>query len=347
MRLSIIVPVFKVEKHIAKCLESCLKQDIPLLDYEIIVINDGSPDGSRNIAVEFAKQYENIRIIDRENGGISAARNTGLRAAKGKYIWFVDSDDWIEENCLFKLLNRIESDDLEILWISWKRVDEKGSELPQFKDARRSDKMDVMTGVQFMEDVLMFCTFGCTFIFKKESIRNLFFKEGIIFEDAEFIPRALIHMQRVAYSNQIAYNYLFRQDSLTNAHSPKKITDLSSVILTNFLLSKKYPNILYLKSIVGALIITAIRILADKAYKKERKAFLLFLRENNIMKITYNEGGVRKIMARIFNISPILSIKATSLIIHCRKRTIKMLETRKTKHVVKEKKLKRAKTIHS
>lgn len=314
MRLSIILPTFKVEKYILRCLESCINQDVPSIEYEIIVVNDGSPDKSRDIAAEFAEQCANVRIIDRENGGLSAARNTGLKAAKGEYIWFIDPDDWIEKNCLHQLLCKLESDNLDALWVSWQRIDEDGCELVQFKDARRSDNTEVMTGIEFMQNVLLFCTFAWSFIFRRDIIEKTSFKEGITFEDIEFIPRTLVTIQRIAYANQIVYNYFWRKDSITNVYNPKKIGDLSEAILTNLLLSKKYPKVSYIKEVVGSLVLTTIRMMADNRYTQERKAFLSFLRQNDIIRVTYKGTGIRKIMAYIFNISPFLCIKISSMI---------------------------------
>ena len=88
MILSIIIPVYNVEDYIIKCLNSCVSQDIPLESYEIIAVNDGSKDSSLQKLNQFSKDYSNIRVISQENKGLSGARNTGLREAKGDYIWF-------------------------------------------------------------------------------------------------------------------------------------------------------------------------------------------------------------------------------------------------------------------
>ena len=95
--------MYKVEAFIEKCLNSCLNQDISKEEYEIVCVNDGSPDKSAEIAEHIAKSNANIRVINRPNGGLSAARNTGIDNAKGEYIFFVDSDDWIADNCLGKI----------------------------------------------------------------------------------------------------------------------------------------------------------------------------------------------------------------------------------------------------
>jgi len=98
--LSIIVPVYNTEKYISTCLDSLLEQDIDKNSYEIICVNDGSTDSSLSILQEYKQKHENILLINKPNGGVSSARNAGLHAAKGNYIWVIDSDDWIARNCL-------------------------------------------------------------------------------------------------------------------------------------------------------------------------------------------------------------------------------------------------------
>lgn len=107
MFLSFIVPVYNTEKYLTECLDSLLEQDIPKEDYEIICINDGSTDKSLEILQAYAQKHANIRVISKENGGISAARNTGLEYASGDYIWFIDSDDFIQKNSLFIIKSKL------------------------------------------------------------------------------------------------------------------------------------------------------------------------------------------------------------------------------------------------
>ncbi len=103
MFLSFIVPVYNAENYIAECLTSLLRQDIPAKDYEILCVNDGSKDGSGAILDAFAAEYPNVIVIHKENGGVTTARNAGLAAAKGDYIWFIDADDFVKENILAQL----------------------------------------------------------------------------------------------------------------------------------------------------------------------------------------------------------------------------------------------------
>ena len=111
MFLSIIIPVYNCEKYLGSCLHSCVSQDIPVTDYEILCINDGSVDGSAEILKRFSRQYNHIRVFSQENKGVSAARNIGLDNARGEYIMFVDSDDLLCENILKKLQSAVRKSD--------------------------------------------------------------------------------------------------------------------------------------------------------------------------------------------------------------------------------------------
>lgn len=114
-RLSIIIPFYNVEQYIAQCLDSVFDQDIPLDEYEVICVNDGSPDHSRDIVLDYMKRYPNLRLVEHEhNKKLGAARNTGRKAARGKYIWNVDSDDMIAPNCLGDILQICEKNELDL-----------------------------------------------------------------------------------------------------------------------------------------------------------------------------------------------------------------------------------------
>ena len=129
MKLSIIIPIYGVEKYIEKCLISCINQDIILgYDYEIICINDGTKDRSAEIAKQIASYHKGVVVIDQENGGLSAARNAGLMKAKGEYIWFVDSDDWINNGCLKRITKKLQNNiDILQLQFRWVYDDESKS----------------------------------------------------------------------------------------------------------------------------------------------------------------------------------------------------------------------------
>lgn len=186
MKLSIIIPMYNVELYIERCLISCLKQDISCEDYEIIVVNDGSPDGSLQIAERIASQNKNIKIISQQNGGLSDARNTGLSVAKGDYVWLVDSDDWIKENCLGKLLKQLYNQNLEALAICAANYIE-GKEVRRFL----FQDNEIIKGADAMLRGKCVCCAPFT-IYKREFLKNndLLFYKGIFHGDNEFTYRS-------------------------------------------------------------------------------------------------------------------------------------------------------------
>lgn len=114
-QLSIIIPVYNTGKYLDDCLTSLLHQDIPHEQYEIICVNDGSTDNSLEILNGYASDNENIQVIDQQNAGHAAARNVGLQAAQGRYVWFVDSDDYIDAGCLGFLLRILNENQIDFL----------------------------------------------------------------------------------------------------------------------------------------------------------------------------------------------------------------------------------------
>ncbi len=127
MKLSIILPVYNVEKFIADCLDSLLNQDLDKSSYEIICVDDGSPDNSYKVIEDYQKENKNIRLIRQQNGGVSAARNNGLKESKGDYVWFIDPDDYIMPNCLGTIISAMDSFNADVCTFNYKEVEENSS----------------------------------------------------------------------------------------------------------------------------------------------------------------------------------------------------------------------------
>lgn len=236
MKLSIIIPMYNVELYIERCLTSCLKQNISYEDYEIVVVNDGSPDGSLQIAERIASQRQNIKIISQPNGGLSDARNTGISVAKGDYIWFVDADDWIRENCLKEVVEQLYSEHLEALAIcAANNID--GENIRRFS----FQNMSIMKGKDAMLKGECVCCAPFT-IYKREFLikNNLAFYKGIFHEDNEFTYRAYYFLERLGFTNEIFYFVFQNQNSITRSFNPKKSHD--RIIVANSL-SKFMENI--------------------------------------------------------------------------------------------------------
>jgi glycosyltransferase involved in cell wall biosynthesis len=127
IKVSVIIPVYNVEKYIKKSLESVMNQT--LKEIEIICVNDGTKDNSRKIIEEYAQKDERIKIIDKENGGLSSARNAGMEIARGEYLGFVDSDDWIEETMYEKLYEKAKADESQMVICAVHKYDDKSKKI--------------------------------------------------------------------------------------------------------------------------------------------------------------------------------------------------------------------------
>lgn len=224
MILSIIIPVYNVEKYVEKCLRSCANQNLKTGEYEIIVVNDGSLDNSLNIVNEVAKDYSNIRVISKANGGLSSARNTGIEAAEGDYLFFVDSDDWIAKDSLSKIVNKLKNESPDCLAIcSIKYFGDKAIRRNEYKDETPT------TGVEYLKRGIR--TAAQFSIYKKLFLdeNKLRFWEGMLHEDVEFTTRVHYLAKKVSYLNDIVYFTIQNPQSISHTPNPKRGKDIISI----------------------------------------------------------------------------------------------------------------------
>lgn len=232
IKLSFIVPVYNVEQYLRMCVDSLLAQDYE--SYEIILVDDGSPDDCPQICDEYALAHPNIRVIHQKNGGLSAARNAGLREAKGEYVCFVDSDDYWVGNVLGGLMAQIERDRLDVLRFNYQNVrivesreSRAESEYEVFcpNKAQKRDvdyNESVVDGETFLNERLGPMCYAVMFILRRDLLTNCLFTEGIYFEDVDWTPRMILNAKRIASTPKIVYNYLWRSGSITLPTDPKK-----------------------------------------------------------------------------------------------------------------------------
>jgi len=199
IKISVIVPVYNVKRYLPKCIDSLLNQDLPVEDYEIILVDDGSPDGCLAICDEYANTHDNVKVIHRQNGGLSAARNSGIEVAKGQYVQFVDSDDYLEPNVLKALVEKMDSDKLDILRFNYQNVNEQYEVFEPNKVSKPfvDYRDDVCDGLTFLTERLGFGCYAWQFVIRREMLPGCLFKEGIYFEDTQWTPRLLWKAQRV------------------------------------------------------------------------------------------------------------------------------------------------------
>lgn len=216
--------MYNVEEFITKCILSCENQDISKNEYEIVCVNDGSSDNSLHIAETLALQYPNIKVISQPNGGLSAARNTGLINAKGEYVWFVDSDDWIEDNCLGRIVSKL-SNKLDVLQLQYRHVWLEPYAIKEFNPI-------LIKGVQSGIEVTIegglpapvpFCIYRRIFLLGND----LKFVPGIYHEDSEFKPRVVYLAKKITSDDFVSYNYFQRQrGSIMSSFSVKRAIDV-------------------------------------------------------------------------------------------------------------------------
>ena len=188
LKISFILPCYNVEKYIADCLDSLYNQDIPEEEYEVICVNDCSPDNLRDIVIKYQQIHPNLILIDHEvNKRQGGARNTGLNVAKGEYIWFVDPDDYIKPNVIKHLFDLCKKNNLDILQFNYDRVSFSG----EFQNKKEIvKKSSVLNGIEFTKtlgnDFLnQYDLSGWSRIIKTVFLRNndIQFIENTIFED--------------------------------------------------------------------------------------------------------------------------------------------------------------------
>lgn len=219
IRLSIIIPFYNVEEYIAQCLDSVLNQDIPLSDYEIICVNDASPDHSRDIVIDYMKRYSNIRLIEHEhNRKLGTARNTGRSIAQGRYIWNVDSDDRIAPNCLADMLAECEKNDLDILLFNSGSFN--GDIITLAKDIHFCT--ETISGLSLLRMSISNGTFSKLCPVWSQLYKNTFLDSNVLFspeinfgEDVPFAYKSLILAQKVKCIPSQNYYHLINDYSLT------------------------------------------------------------------------------------------------------------------------------------
>ncbi|MEN4759266.1 glycosyltransferase family 2 protein [Chryseobacterium sp. C39-AII1] len=225
-KVSIIVPVYNVENYLAKCLDSLVNQTHQ--NMEILVVNDGSKDNSEQIIQEYAQKYpEKIKPFNKENGGLSDARNFGIDRATGDYLGFVDSDDYVTPTMFEEMVNLAEKHHSKIVICNIQKVDQNGNitqKLTQIPNM--PEKIDLNKNFSVFSDLSYF---ACNKLFKKELFSEKRFKKGAHFEDIQLIPQLLLECDVIAQTQNFHYQYLERTDSITKTHTERGLDILKAV----------------------------------------------------------------------------------------------------------------------
>jgi glycosyltransferase involved in cell wall biosynthesis len=318
MKLSIIVPIYNVAPYLRKCVDSLLAQDIS--DYEIILVDDGSTDDSGAIADELvhasslsplASRFQ-LRVIHQSNAGLSAARNTGIMAATGDYVVFVDSDDYWQENVLGELMAQIEKEQLDVLRFDYQNVKQtEAGEYLVFQPNKYPHQVDtcreVVNGEAYLDERMGYACYAVQFIVRRELAVQELFTPNIHFEDVDWTPRMLLSAKRVNSTSLVVYNYLVRQGSITQVQGDKSkmrknLDDSILVMHTLTTLRLKYPRCQWLRRMISSSAVGVLTRVA-RVFYSERREYIYRLREMKVFPLAIaNQGKTYTRRAWIINL---------------------------------------------
>ena len=335
MKLSIIVPIYNVAPYLRKCVDSLLAQDYA--DYEIILVDDGSTDNSGAIADEIVSEAmgngqwaidedtnsqspianrPTLRVIHQSNAGLSAARNAGLAIAQSDYIMYVDSDDYLQSNVLGALMEQVERDQLDVLRFRYQNVRESGEAFEPYKDMTNyNDYSSTPTdGLTFLNERMGTQCYAVQFIICRELALQEQFTPGIYFEDTDWTPRMLLRAERVASTDLVVYNYLWREGSITLsqkdiAKQRKQLQDKMGLLEKLNQWGNQVADRRWFDSMISSLVVNIVGMLAGSFYA-ERREYIKQIKALGILPITTDRivpRAERKV--RIINLSLRLAIE--------------------------------------
>ena len=297
--ISVVVPVYNVEKYLKQCLDSILVQTFS--NIEIICVNDGSTDNSRKILEEYKNKDSRIKIVDKKNGGLSSARNAGMKVAVGEFISFIDSDDWIEPTMLEKLYESMTTHNTDITICAVHQFDEQKQKNDDSNKYYTLEYFDESfdNKVFSYEDVRPFIMDVCVMAWNKLYRRSHIdecqaeFPDGLIFEDGPFFFSIFFKTKRVSIVRDFLYNYRINRTGSIIQKAGKKFLDVIDVVelmfnsiknepffndIKNEFYIRKADDIVYRYDVIG---------LADKKQFSKKLRTKTFLFDSNIFDFDY------------------------------------------------------------
>lgn len=240
--VSVIIPVFKVENYINKCIDSVISQSYQYL--EIILVDDGSPDECGLICDEYAKRDSRIIVIHKQNGGLSDARNQGMSLATGRYLTFLDSDDWWGIDYVMNSVSLLESHDADIVVFPLCRVDENGAILKTIgtRSIKILDPSQAMESM-FSPNGVPWCAQGK--MYKRELFNGIQYPVGLLMEDKATTYKVFHKSRKIVFADFPDYLYLIRRGSIMHSSfSEKKARTFDIQLQLNDFISENYPHLI-------------------------------------------------------------------------------------------------------
>ena len=240
--ISVIVPIYNVEKYLKKAVDCIVRQTYD--NIEIILVDDGSTDNCGLICDEYYKKDNRIKVIHKENGGASEARNAGIEIAKGEYFAFIDPDDWIENNMIEVLYNNIKKYDADISICEYIKETIKGKVL---KKKSGNKEIQIFNKKSSLCELIMqknITNHIWNKLYKKKLFNEIRFPKGKLLEDISITYKLFEKSDKIVYQNISLYHYINRNSSILNRMTEKGINDLEEAVFSrNKYLLNKYPEL--------------------------------------------------------------------------------------------------------
>lgn len=299
-KVSIVVPVYNVKNYIEKCINSLINQD-SFEDFEVIIVNDGSTDDSIKKITPLIQKYNNIILLNKTNGGVGQARNAGLEKARGEYVIFVDSDDWLEKNMIISMYNNAVKFDSQIVICNGKLVFENNKVEKLLSMDLDGNK--IINGVEGIYYFLCRNSRIGNFLWNKLFKRELFISNSIRFpekmdygEDAVTVFKCIFYSKIITCIDKPYYNYLQRKNSITKKISTKELLFIENVnSISNFLKSNnKWSDYSpYFKNYMLRLLLNingrALKNINNTEAQLLRNQVVIYLKDESIIKIMFDK----------------------------------------------------------
>ena len=304
MQLSIIIPIYNVEQYIEQCLSSIYNQGVDELQFEVVVVNDGTPDNSMEIVQKYASIHDNLHILNQKNQGLSVARNSGLKKAKGDYVWFVDSDDWLTNNSLNIVISHLNKN-YDALKIKLCRINESNGKCSIDSYNKYLKNRDIISGKDFLFDEGSYAP-AQSFIFRRSFLQKnlLNFYPRIYHEDGEFGMRTLYLAKSVKLLQDVCYNYRLRSGSIMSSFKIKNFQDLIFIYNNMMEFGKKYvtkEDLTYWRGLSASLLYVFFSWAKSKGFEKNnRDQFWQLYNENKELFNLRLKDGLRRKHFRMY-----------------------------------------------
>lgn len=309
MKLSIVVPVYNVERYVRKCILSIINQEDDLFKgIEVVVVNDGSKDKSVEQIQDLVDKYDNITLVNQENLSLSVARNNGMEQAKGDYVWFIDSDDWITSNAVNVIMPYLDNIN-DIVTINYTVVNEEG----EFPRSTPFFEAKTMSGKETFRQGCEFATMAQRGIYRKEFMRknNLSFMPGVYNQDDELCLRASYLAESVTLLPDSVYYFLRttgdKHKSIMNSGKPKYGFDYLTVSKSLEKFADEHIKETDIHKLFQGRIAVLINmglISISKCSEEDQRKYIEMYKELNLKRCYYKAGGKYFFEGVLFSLFP-------------------------------------------